>query len=163
MSDNSMIRQVVDSIVKKLSDHEYFRTSPKIPVIAEDIKDIDKTIIAAMQSAGVHALVSFQSGETDSPNTVGPYLSDSTFQVTVSEIPSVWRSNKMQSTPSCTMIAEACARILHHHTPVDASGNALTGGVLIFSGMTQLANDSMLQQAITFTLPVPLSNTSPTR
>lgn len=163
MSDNSMIRQVVDSIVKKLSDHDYFRTSPKIPVIAEDIKDIDKTILAAEQSAGVHVLVSFQSGEPENGDMVGPYLDTATFQVLVSEIPSVWRSNKMHSTPSCTMIAEACARILHHHTPVDTNGAALTGGVLICASISPLSNDSMLQQAVNFTLPVPLSQTSPTR
>jgi hypothetical protein len=163
MSDNSIIRQMVDSIARKLSEHEYFRTVPKIPVIVEDHKDIEQSILKAMQSTGAFVLVNFQSGESDTPDTPGPYISDGVFQITVSEIPSVWRSNRTGPTPSCTMIAESCARILQHYQLLDADDAALTGGVLTFGGMTQMQNDSMLQQSITFNTPVPLSNIAPTR
>ena len=154
---------MVDSIARKLSEHEYFRTVPRIPVIVEDHKDVEQEILRAMNSTGAFVLVNFQSGETDSPDTPGPFISDGVFQITVSEIPSVWRSNRTGSTPSCTMIAEAAARILQHYQLVDSDDAPLTGGVLTFSGITQMQNDSMLQQAVTFNTPVPLTNTSPIR
>lgn len=164
MSDNSIIRQMVDSIARKLSENDYFRTVPKIPVIVEDHKDVETEILRAMNSTGAFVLVNFQSGDTDSPDTPGPFISDGVFQITVSEIPSVWRSQKMSpSTPSCTMIAEAVARILQHYQLVDTDDAPLTGGVLTFSGITQLQNDSMLQQAVIFNTPIPLTNTQPTR
>jgi hypothetical protein len=59
--------------------------------------------------------------------------------------------------------AEAAARILQHYQLLDADHDALTCGVLTFGGMTQMQNDSMLQQSITFNTPVPLSNIAPTR
>lgn len=158
----SLIRQIVDSIAERLRESEYFRTVPVIPVLVEDQKDVEKSILNAMQTCGAFVMVNFASAETDSEDTPGPYLSDATFQVTVSEIPSVWRS-KARNSPTCTEIAEASARLTHHFQPVDRDGAALSGGVLLFSGMTQQANESMLQQAITLTIPIGLSNILPTR
>lgn len=158
----SLIRQIVESIGEQLQASEYFRTVPTIPVLIEDQKDVEREIINAAQKAGAFVMVNFASGETDSENTPGPYLSTSTFQVTVSEIPSIWRS-KARPGPSCTEIAEAVCRLLHHHQPLDRDGAALSGGVLLFAGMSQQANDSMLQQAITFEIPIGLSNLPPER
>jgi hypothetical protein len=158
----SIIRQIVESMAKVLADHEYFRTVPKIPVLVEDQKDVEKSILNAMQTAGAFALINFDSADADSPDTPGPYLNNSSFKVTVSEIPSLWRS-RGSNQPSCTEIAEAVCRILHHHQPLDKSGLALSGGVMLFDAMSQQANESMLQQVITFTIPIGLTNTDPER
>ncbi|CAB4152742.1 hypothetical protein UFOVP612_23 [uncultured Caudovirales phage] len=158
----SIIRQIVDSIAETLSDHAFFRTVPKIPVLVEDGKDIETSIMTAMKSAGAFCLVHFESAETDSENTPGPYLSTSQFRVTVSEIPAVWRS-KSGKTPSSTEIAEAVARILHHTQPLDKNEDPLSGGVMIFAGLESQTNESMLQKVVSFTIPVGLSNDEPTR
>lgn len=158
----SLIRQIVEAIAEHLRDSEYFRTVPVIPVLVEDQKDVEREIINAAQKTGAFVMVNFASGETDSVDTPGPYLSTATFQVTISEIPSIWRS-KARPGPSCTEIAEAVARLLHHVQPADRDDAPLSGGVLLFAGMTQQANDSMLQQALQFTIPIGLSNTNPTR
>jgi hypothetical protein len=47
--------------------------------------------------------------------------------------------------------------------PADRDDAPLSGGVLLFAGMSQQANDSMLQQALQFTIPIGLSNDPPTR
>jgi hypothetical protein len=159
----SIIRQIVDSIADTLRAHDYFRTVPLIPVVVEDAKNIDSEIERAMKSAGVMCLVNFVGAETDTPDTPGPQLTQSRFQVTVSEIPSVWRQSRAGYVPSCTEIAEAVLRIIHHTQPFDKEDVALTGGVFIFDGMSQLANDSMLTQAVSFVIPIQLSNTDPTR
>lgn len=158
----SIIRQIVESIADHLRESEYFRTVPVIPVLIEDQKDVEREIVNAAQKTGAFVMVNFASGETDSNNTPGPYLSTSTFQVTVSEIPSIWRS-KARPGPSCTEIAEACARLLHHHQPINRDEEPLSGGVLLFDGMSQQANESMLQQALTFIIPIGLSNDLPER
>jgi hypothetical protein len=158
----TIIRQIVESIAETLSTHDYFRTVPKIPVLVEDHKDIEKSILNAMQTAGAFVLVNFESGETDSQNTPGPYLTDAKFRVTVSEIPSVWRSKSVK-VPSATEIAEAVCRIIHHTQPMDADDQPLSGGVMLFNSVQQQSNDSMLQQVVSFSIPIGLSNTSPTR
>jgi hypothetical protein len=158
----SIIRQIVDSIAETLADHAYFRTVPKIPVLVEDGKDIETKIMTAMKSAGAFCLVHFESAETDSANTPGPYLSESQFKVTVSEIPAVWRS-KPGNTPSATEIAEAVARILHHTQPLDKDDAPLSGGVMIFTGLESQTNESMLQKVVSLTIPVGLSTDEPTR
>ena len=158
----SIIRQIVEAIAEHLRDSEYFRTVPVIPVLVEDQKNVENEIVNAAQKTGAFVMVNFASGETDTDNTPGPYLTTATFQVTVSEIPSIWRS-KAKPGPSCTEIAEAVARLLHHVQPADINDAPLSGGVLLFSGMTQQVNESMLQQAIQFTIPIGLSNEPPTR
>lgn len=158
----SIIRQIVDSIAETLSAHPFFRTVPKIPVLVEDGKDIETSIATAMKSAGAFCLVHFESGETESADTPGPYLSNSQFRVTVSEIPAVWRS-KSGNTPSCTEIAEAVSRILHHTQPLDKNEQPLSGGTMIFAGMESQTNESMLQKVVNLTIPVGLSTDEPTR
>jgi len=158
----SLIRQIVEAIADHLRESEYFRTVPTIPVLVEDQKNVENEIVNAAQKTGAFVMVNFASGETDTDNTPGPYLSTATFQVTVSEIPSIWRS-KAKPGPSCTEIAEAVSRLLHHVQPSDRDDLPLSGGVLLFAGMTQQVNESMLQQAIQFTIPIGLSNTAPTR
>jgi hypothetical protein len=161
---NSIIRQIVESIAATLSAHAFFRTLPTIPVIVEDHRDVNAQIEKAMNSCGAFVVVNFENSNTSTPDTAGPYMDECEFVVTVCEIPSVWRQQVgNQSKPSCTEIAEATARILHHHIPLDADGAALTGGVLIFSGMAQDAIPPMLQQVIRFNCPVGLRNTTPTR
>ena len=160
----SLIRQVVESMAKTLSDHAYFRTVPTIPVLVEDHKDIDREIEKAMNSCGAFIVINFANSQASSPDTPGPYMDEASFAVTVSEIPSVWRQQAGNSAkPSATEIAEAAARILHHHIPLDRDGNALTGGLLTFSQMQQEVNPPMLQQVITFNCPIGLHNTTPTR
>jgi len=158
----SLIRQIVESIADTLSGHTYFRTNPKIPVIIEDHKDVEKSILAAMQSTGAFVLVNFDSAETDSENTPGPYLSNAKFRVTISEIPSVWRSKSSKSS-SATEIAEAVCRIIHHTQPMDKDDLPLSGGVMLFNSISQQTNDSMLQQVVVFSIPVGLSTSEPTR
>jgi hypothetical protein len=160
----SIIRQIVESIAATLAAHAYFRTLPNIPVIVEDHRDIDQQIEKAMNSCGAFVLVNFSSSSTSTGDTPGPYMDECEFLVTVSEIPSVWRQQLgSQSKPSCTEIAEAAARILHHHIPLDQDDAALTGGVLTFSGMEQNAIPPMLQQILKFNCPVGLNNVTPTR
>ena len=158
----SIIRQIVESIAETLNDHAFFRTVPKIPVLVLDGKDIETSIMRAMKSAGAFCLVHFESGDTDSANTPGPYLAESNFKVTISEIPSVWRSRN-GTTPSSTEIAEAVARILHHTQPLDKDDAPLSGGVMIFSGLESQTNESMLQKVVNFTIPVGLATAEPTR
>jgi hypothetical protein len=160
----SLIRQVVESMADTLKDHSYFRTVPVIPVLVQDHKDIEREIENAMNKCGAFVMVNFQSAETDQPDTPGPYMESASFAVTVSEIPSVWRQQVGNMVkPSATEIAEAVARILHHHIPRDIDDNALTGGLLTFISMQEEATPPMLQQIVTFNCPIGLQNTTPTR
>lgn len=158
----SLIRQVVESMAKTLNESDFFKTSPKISALVEDRKDIVREIENAMQSIGAFCLVNFESSGNSDGDTPGPSLGDCSFNVIVSEIPSVWRS-RQGLTPSSTEIGEAVARILHHHQPLDPDGVALSGGVLIFQSMKQQVNDSMMQQLISFTFPIYFPTTSPSR
>lgn len=158
----SLIRQVVESMAKTLSESDFFKTSPKIPALVEDRKDIVREIANAMDSIGAFCLINFDSSGDSDGDTPGPSLGDCTFNVVVSEIPSVWRS-KQGFTPSATEIGEAVARLLHHHQPLDSDGNEISGGVLLFQSMKQQVNDSMMQQLVTFTFPIYFPTTAPSR
>jgi len=149
-------------MAKTLNESDFFKTSPKIPALIEDRKDIVREIENAMQSIGAFCLINFESSGDSDGDTPGPYLGDCSFNVVVSEIPSVWRS-RQGLTPSATEIGEAVARILHHHQPLDADDVAISGGVLIFQSMKQQVNDSMMQQLISFTFPIYFPTTSPSR
>jgi hypothetical protein len=160
----SLIRQIVESIADKLKGHAYFRTVPVIPVLVQDHKDIGREIDKAMDSCGAFVMVNFQSANTTQPDTPGPYMDDATFAVTCSEIPSVWRQQAgNMPKPSATEIAEAVVRIIHHHQPLDTSGNPLSAGVLLFNTMQEEVNPPTLQQIVTFQIPIGLSTESPTR
>lgn len=158
----SAIRQVVESMAKTLADSDFFKTSPKIPALVEDRKDIVSEIADAMKSIGAFCLINFDSSGDSDEDTPGPSLGDCTFNVVVSEIPSVWRS-KQGLTPSATEIGEAVARILHHHQPLDPDGNAITKATLRFKSMKQQVNDSMVQQLVTFVFPIYFPLTAPSR
>lgn len=158
----SLIRQVVESMAKTLSESDFFKTAPKIPALIEDRKDIVREIANAMESIGAFCLINFESSGDSDADTPGPSLGDCSFNVVVSEIPSVWRS-KQGLTPSATEIGEAVARLLHHHQPLDPDGVAISGGVLIFQSMKQQVNDSMMQQLVTFAFPINFPITTPSR
>ena len=158
----SIIRRIVNEIVETLEMHDFFRTVPKIQVISEESKTVMQEIgKASDKSAGCFVLVGFNSAETDNESP-GPYLTTCNFSVSVFEYPSVWRS-KPGKVPTCTMIAEAIARILHHSQVVDDEGNNLCNGVLSFERMEQSNDDSALIQTLTFNLPLVLSTDDPTR
>jgi hypothetical protein len=159
---NSIIRQIIDEMVSTLADHEFFRTVPQIPVISEESKTVTQEVAkASEQGKGCFVLVGFTGAEADTESP-GPYLTTCSFNATVVEFPSVWRS-KPGKTPSCTEIAEAISRILHFTEIVDDDGNKLCNGVISFRGMEQSSDESALIQTITFQLPLVLSTDEPTR
>jgi len=159
----SLIRDITDSIARKLRESEYYRTTPVIPVVSEDSKDIMAEIDAAA-TKGCMVLVNFDSGDDVATDAPGPCIDSASFTVTVSEAPQVWRASSRNLAPSAAAVAEATARLLHHFQPVDRDDAALVSGVLMFDGMQQRANESFLQYVLTFTLPVILGNqTEPTR
>lgn len=159
---DSIIRKIVESISRRLNDSDFFRTVPRVPVIVEDSKAIIEEISRASdKSCGAFCLVSFAGAETDNESP-GPYLSTCTFRVAVIEFPQFWRS-KPGKTPTCTEIAEAVCRLIHHYGPTDIDGNALSNGVMQFQEMTASSDDSSLIQTITFFLPLVLSPDVPTR
>jgi len=157
----SRIRDIVASIATTLRDSTFVKTSPVIPVVEEDSKNIIEEINRATgRSHGCFILVAFNSASstTQSP---GPDLTDCIFTVTVVEQPQVWRTKP--TFVSCTEIAEACARLLHHTAPEDSAGVLLANGVLSFDSMEQSSDDSSLIQTISFNLPCVLDPTAPTR
>lgn len=160
---NSVLRQIVESIARRLTESAFFRTVPKIRVVVEDSKSVMEEIQRASdKSSGCFALVSFASAETDNESP-GPYLTTCNFRVQVFEFPQTWRS-KPGSVPSCTETAEAVARLLHHYSPTDTDGTTkLANGVLRFDSMEQSNDDSALIQTISFNLPLVLSPSDPTR
>ncbi len=163
MPPNSILRKIVESIARRLSEAEFFRTVPRVRVIVEDSKSVMEEIARATdKSAGCFAMVAFTSAETDNESP-GPYLTTANFAVSCFEYPSVWRS-KAGYTPSCTEVAEAVARLLHHYSPTDTDNTTkLCNGVLRFQSMEQSSDDSALIQTITFNLPLVLSPDAPTR
>tara|TARA_Y100000004_G_scaffold187965_1_gene241464 strand:- start:280 stop:759 length:480 start_codon:yes stop_codon:yes gene_type:complete len=157
----SRLRDIVESMAKTLRDSTFIQTSPAIPVIEEDSKVVvDEINKASGRSQGCFILVAFESASTTNQSP-GPDLEECTFTVQVIEMPSIWRSK--QRFASCTQIAEACARLLHHHPPADSSGNWLANGVLSLESMEQSSDDSSLIQTLTFNLPTVLDPTAPTR
>lgn len=158
----SLIRAVVESIAKTLNSNDYFRTSPRIPVLVEDSKDIEREITAAINSTGAFVLCSFAGSTIASPDIPGPYMTEAKFTALVSEIPSVWR-NASSLAPSGAEIAEAVSRILHHHQPLDDNEQPLIGGVLVVESIDPKANDSFSQHAVTLKTEIGLPNTQPTR
>ena len=157
----SRLRNIVTSVAKSLRDSTFVNTSPVIPVIEEDAKNIvDEINKATGRSHGAFILVAFNSASTTTQSP-GPDLNECTFTVTVVEMPQVWRSK--QKYVSCTEIAEACARILHHHSPQDSDGNLIANGVLSLESMDQSSDDSSLIQTLSFNLPTVLDPAAPTR
>jgi hypothetical protein len=158
----SVIRQIAESIAETLSAHPFFRTVPKIPVLIEDGKDIETSIMAAMKSAGAFALVHFESGDSESADTPGPYLSNSSFASRYR------RSRRSGGRRRATRhrprrLLRQSLRILHHTQPLDKNDEPLSGGVMIFSGLESQTNESMLQKVVSLTIPVGLSTNEPTR
>lgn len=157
----SRIRDIVASIATTLKDSTFVSTSPVIPVVEEDSKDIiDEIARASGRSHGCFILVAFTSASTDNESP-GPDLTECVFTVTVVEQPQVWRTKPRFV--SCTEVAEACCRLLHHTSPQDSAGVDLANGVLSFESMEQSNDDSSLIQTISFNLPVVLDPTAPTR
>ncbi len=157
----SRLRDIVGSVAKTLRDSTFVKTSPQIPVVEEDSKTVvDEINKAASRAHGCFILVAF-GGASTANQSPGPDLVDCAFTVTVIEQPSVWRSKA--SFVSCTEIAEACARLLHHTSPQDSAGNDLANGVLSLESMEESSDDSSLIQTLTFNLPTILSPTAPTR
>ena len=157
----SRLRDIVGSIAKTLRDSTFVKTTPVIKVVEQD----SKSVVAELQEAsgrsqGCFILVGFQSAAT-SNESPGPDLTECVFTCTVVEMPQVWRSK--QSWVSCTEIAEACARILHHTSPKDSAGNELANGVLSLENMEESSEDSSLMQTLSFNLPCVLDPTAPTR
>ena len=157
----SRLRDIVDSVAKTLRDSDFFKTSPVIKVIEEDSKAVAEEINkAAGRGHGCFVLVSFSSASTTNQSP-GPDLNECTFIVTVVEMPQIWRSKS--SYVSCTEIAEAVARLLHHTSPKDSAGVDLANGVLSFESMEQSSDESSLMQTISFNLPCVLDDATPTR
>jgi hypothetical protein len=150
-------------MAKALRDHVYFRTSPLIPVLVEDEKDIFKQIENAGQRSGAFVVVKFdQSGDSVS-DIPGPNLGDCQFTANVVEIPQIWRQ-KPGPTPSAAEISEAVANILQNHRPTDKDGELLTGGGLVFQSILPLPPDeSSMQFGVSFTIGLSISQTSPSR
>ena len=158
----SRLRQIVESMAETLGDSDYFQTAPIVPVVVEDSKDVIREIAQASGKAhGAFALVGFDSGDSDN-EAPGPFLSECNFTVSVVEFPSLWRSSRRDA-PSCTEIAEAVARLLHHTEPLDVDGNKIGNGVLSFESMTPTFDESSLTQTVTFSFPLVLSTDTPTR
>lgn len=158
----SRLRQIVESMAETLGGSDYFNTSPIIPVVVEDSKDVIREIDHASGKAhGAFALVGFDTADTDNESP-GPFLSECTFNVSIVEFPSIWRSSRRDA-PSCTEIAEAAARLLHHTEPLDIDGNRIGNGVLSFVSMTPTFDESSLTQTVSFSFPLVLSTSVPTR
>lgn len=160
-SSTSRLRKVVASVAETLRESEFVRTSPRIPIIEEDSKAVSEEIAqAAGKAHGCFVIVSFESASTDNEGP-GPILSECLFNVAVIEFPGLWRSRA--NAPTCTEIAEAVARLLHHHAPLDPDGNAIGNGVLSFEEMAQSSGESDLTQTLTFSFPIALSTEAPER
>ena len=161
----SQIRQVVDGIARMLSDSEFFNTSPRIPVVVEDDKDVWSEIEQAFKKPGCMALVRFSEGDIQFPNVPGPSTDPSTFQVVISEFPQVWRS-RSRNVPSATLIAEASAKNLHHQKITDIDGNFLpsAASVMNVTAITAQQIEGSYQVIVDVELPVRLAqDPNPTR
>ena len=155
----SRLREIVTSVAKSLRDSTFVSTSPIIPVIEEDAKNIVAEINKATgRTYGAFILVGFNSASTTTQSP-GPDLNECVFTVTVVEMPQIWRSK--QKYVSCTEIAEACTRILHHHSPQDSDGVLIANGVLSLESMEQSSDDSSLIQTLSFNLPTVLDPAAP--
>jgi len=157
----SRLREIVTSVAKTLRDSTFISTSPVVPVIEEDSKSIVAEINKATgRTYGAFILVAFDSAST-ATQSPGPDLNECIFTVTVVEMPQTWRTKN--NYVSCTEIAEACTRLLHHHPPKDSDGVLLANGVLSLDSMEQSSDDSSLIQTLSFNLPTVLDPAAPTR
>lgn len=157
---NSTIRKVLDSIVDTLTEHAYFQTQPVIPVLVEDMKDIEGEVLRATQTSGAFVVVSFGSGDVGSMDIPGPYLDECEINISACEIPSIWRA---KNGPTTTEIAEAIMRILHHTQPFDDDDEPIVPSPLLIKGLKTDPNESMMIVRVTAGIAIPLSNVTPTR
>lgn len=150
-------------MAKRLRENIYFRTSPIIPVLIEDEKDIFNQIENAGSKFGVFVLIKFdQTGESIS-DIPGPNLGDAEFSANVVEIPSIWRQ-KPGPTPSAAEISEAVANLLQNHRPTNAAGTPISGGGLVFKSISPLPPDeSTIQFGVTFAINLSISQDQPSR
>lgn len=161
----SQIRQVVDAIARRLSDSEFFNTSPVIPVVVEDDMDVLSEIEKAFKKPGCMALVRYNEGEVSFVNVKGPSIDPASFQVVISEFPQVWRS-KTRNVPSATLIGEAAAKILHHQLLTDEDDQPITSAssVMNVTGLNGQLIEGSYQVIVDIALPVRLEpDPNPTR
>lgn len=153
----STAKLIIDSMVKRLSDHAYFSTSPKITVIAETDKNIVAEITKAESAAaGMYVRIDMAGADNTRPNTPGPYFDEGRFQVACIEY-GQWRTGT-GSRPSCLEVAEAAAKILHHYQPLDTDGNAITKSVLMVDSIDKISDDSALIYSLSIATPITIPN-----
>lgn len=159
----SLLRQTVESMARTLRESTFFRTSPTIPVLIEDEKDIGKQIENAGLKIGAFVLVKFDQTGDSIADIPGPNLGDCEFSANVVEVPQIWRQ-KPGPTPSAAEISEAVANLLQDHRPTDSAGTGFTGGGLVFKSIAPLPPDeSTIQFGVTFSIGLSISQDPPSR
>jgi hypothetical protein len=158
----SILQQVTESMGKALRESDYFRTSPIIPVLQDDEKEVFKQIEIAGSRTGAFVMISFEGTGDSDADTPGPDLGDCQFVVTCVEIPAIWRQKPGLTNPA-SQISEAVANILQNHRPLDENGAAVTGGGLIFKSIKSQTDESTIQYAVTFSIGLYIQQTEPSR
>ena len=126
-----MMTEIQTAVQTALLANDYFED---IPVLVEDIADIDNEIARALGpltegdtgKSGVVAVVMTASGDVAKPNLPGPDFENIKIFVNIIETPLINRTDD-GTNKRASAIAEQVARVLHHHTP--------TGGRLIYADM----------------------------
>jgi hypothetical protein len=153
---------ITNFIGRKLSESEYFSTSPTIPVVVEESKNPMAEIQSAASKIGAFAQVGIRRMVANNAGTPGPYFDSSEWVVTIRELPQVWRAGS-GNRPSAASIAEAAARILHLQMPTDIEGNPIVKMNLRAGEINILPDESFLIYQLSLSGVVALPNTTPTR
>jgi len=158
----SILKQTTESMARALRASDFIRTSPVLPVLLDDDKEIFAQIENAGNKTGAFIIIKFDSSGDSDSDAPGPDLGDCQFIATCVEIPSIWRQ-KQGPTPSAAQIAEAVANILQNHRPTDANGDEYCGGGLIFQSIKSATDESTNQYAVTFSIGLYLPQSAPSR
>lgn len=159
---SALTTDVIQAIKRRLDAATFFSTSPAIPVLTIDQKDITTAITNAAKSSGAFVLIDVAGGESDSADTPGPYFNQGNFQITISELVPVWRS-RSGTTPGAHEICEAVCRLLHQQRALDALNAPISGGVFIVESFAQQQNESFNQFIVNVSIPLGFPTSAPTR
>jgi hypothetical protein len=134
----SLLASIQAGAAAALSAHAFFSAEPAIPVLTEQLRDIESRIEAAVarMDPGICVIVVTATGDVASPNVPGPELS----QIRV--VCRVVENTKVNKTAQpAALVAEAVASILHQHRIPGTPTTLLCEGITLADGDRHLAYD----------------------
>lgn len=132
------LTEVQQAVARYLGSHAFFvgRGGQKpIPVMAANDKSLAAKAAQSMGKMGLCVIVAPLGGDFNNSSSSTPFLSPARFTCRVRENQMVNRSGSGTGQPG-DYVAEVCAQLLQHYSPLDPSGDRLGGGGVVLTGIS---------------------------